>query len=55
MIIFGTRIAGRLAVQVGDKLLRDGKPVEIMTDVEAFGVRKPCAFRMGLGVESWLN
>jgi len=39
----------------GGKIVRDGKPIEIMSDAEAFGVRKPYAFRMGLEAESWLN
>jgi biotin transport system ATP-binding protein len=47
--------ADRLILMHDGKIVRDGKPVEIMTDVEAFGVRKPCAFRMGLEAESWLN
>ncbi len=47
--------ADRLIVMHGGKIVRDGEPVEIMADVEAFGVRKPCTFRMGLEAESWLN
>jgi biotin transport system ATP-binding protein len=47
--------ADRLILMHDGKIVRDGKPVEIMTDVEAFGVREPCAFRMGLEAESWLN
>ena len=47
--------ADRLILMQSGKIVRDGMPAEIMTDVEAFGVRKPCACRMGLGAESWLN
>jgi len=47
--------ADRLILMHGGKIVRDGQPVEIMADVEAFGVRKPWAFRMGLEAESWLN
>jgi biotin transport system ATP-binding protein len=47
--------ADRLILMHGGKIVRDGKPVEIMTDAEAFGVRKPCTFRLGLEAESWLN
>jgi len=47
--------ADRLILMHGGKIVRDGKPAEIMADVEAFGVRKPCTFRMGLAAESWLN
>ena len=47
--------ADRLILMHGGKIVRDGMPAEIMCDVEAFGVRKPCAFRLGLEAESWLN
>jgi len=47
--------ANRLILMHGGKIVRDGKPDEIMADVEAFGVRKPCTFRLGLEAESWLN
>jgi len=47
--------ADRLILMHGGKIVRDGEPAAIMTDVEAFGVRKPCTFRMGLEAESWLN
>jgi len=47
--------ADRLILMHGGKIVRDGKPIEIMSDAEAFGVRKPYAFRMGLEAESWLN
>ncbi|MBW2429269.1 MAG: ATP-binding cassette domain-containing protein [Deltaproteobacteria bacterium] len=47
--------ADRLILMHGGKIVRDGIPTEIMGDVEVFGVRKPCAFRLGLEAESWLN
>jgi biotin transport system ATP-binding protein len=47
--------ADRLILMHGGNIARDGKPLEIMTDAEAFGVRRPYAFRMGLEAESWLN
>ena len=47
--------ADRLILMHGGKIVRDGIPADIVNDVEAFGVRKPCAFRLGLGAESWLN
>lgn len=47
--------ADRLILMHGGKIVRDGRPADIMTDVEAFGVRKPCTFRLGLEAESWLN
>ena len=47
--------ADRLILMHGGKIIRDGMPNEIMADAEAFGVRKPCTFRLGLEAESWLN
>ncbi len=47
--------ADRLILMHGGKIVRDGIPAEIMGDVEAFGVRKPCSFRLGLEADSWLN
>jgi biotin transport system ATP-binding protein len=47
--------ADRLILMHGGKIVRDGMPADIIDDVESFGVRKPCAFRLGLGAESWLN
>jgi biotin transport system ATP-binding protein len=47
--------ADRLILMQGGKIARDGIPADIMDDLEAFGVRKPCAFRLGVEAESWLN
>jgi biotin transport system ATP-binding protein len=47
--------AERLILMHDGKIARDGIPSDIMDSVEAFGVRKPCAFQMGLEAESWLN
>ena len=47
--------ADRLIIMQGGKIVRDGSPVEIVGHLEAFGVREPCAYRLGLEAESWLN
>ena len=47
--------ADRMILMQNGKIIRDGVPADIMTDFEAFGVRTPCSFRLGLEVESWLN
>ena len=47
--------ADRLILMHSGKIVRDGSPADIMTEVEAFGVRQPCAFRLGMEAESWLN
>jgi biotin transport system ATP-binding protein len=47
--------ADRLIIMQNGKIVRDGVPAEIVTDVEAFGVRAPCAVHLGMEVCSWLN
>ena len=47
--------ADRLLLMHSGEIVRDGKPATVMADVEAFGVRKPCNFRLGLETASWLN
>ena len=49
------RHADRLILMQRGKVVRDGIPADIMADVEAFDVRKPCIFRLGQEAESWLN
>ena len=46
--------ADRLVVMNGGRIVRDGIPSRIIKDVETFGVREPCASRLGLTVASWL-
>lgn len=47
--------AQRLIIMEGGKIVRDGLPEKLMTEAEAFGVREPCASRMGMEVHSWLS
>ena len=47
--------ADRLIIMQKGKIMRDGAPAEIVADLEAFGVRAPCAFHLGMEVGSWLN
>jgi biotin transport system ATP-binding protein len=47
--------AQRLIVMQKGKIVRDGLPAEIVSDVETFGVRAPCAAYLGMEVRSWLN
>jgi len=47
--------AGRLILMCDGKMVKDGPPDSIIPEAEAFGVRKPCTFRPGMGVQSWLN
>jgi len=45
----------RLVIMQGGKIVRDGSPLEIVGHLEAFGVREPCAYRLGVEADSWLN
>jgi biotin transport system ATP-binding protein len=47
--------ADRLVVMQAGRIVRDGLPARIVKDLEAFGVREPCASRLGMAVESWLG
>jgi len=47
--------ADRMILMQNGKIIRDGMPGNIMKGIEAFGVREPCALRLGLEAESWLN
>jgi biotin transport system ATP-binding protein len=45
----------RLIIMQAGEIVRDGKPVELLCDLETFGVRKPCDCQLGLEPQSWLN
>ncbi len=47
--------ADRLVLINAGRIVQDGPPPAILPKVEAYGVRMPCALRMGKGVQSWLN
>jgi len=47
--------ADRLILMNGGKKLKDGEPSALLHDLEAFGVRKPCALRFGKEVDPWLQ
>ncbi|MEW6670558.1 MAG: ABC transporter ATP-binding protein [Thermodesulfobacteriota bacterium] len=47
--------AGRLILLADGSIVRDGLPGDIIREAELFGVRAPCASRLGLEVSSWLN
>ncbi len=47
--------ADRLILMQRGRIVRDGIPAEVITETEAFGVRQPCAARLGLEVISWLS
>jgi biotin transport system ATP-binding protein len=45
----------RLFVMEKGRIVREGTPNAILQDLERFGVRQPCASRLGLEVTSWLK
>lgn len=47
--------ADRLVLLEGGRVARNGSPAAVLPDVEAFGVRAPCAVRLGMEVRPWWN
>ena len=47
--------ADRLMLMQDGKIVKDASPETILPEVEKFGVRQPCASRLGYEVGSWLN
>jgi biotin transport system ATP-binding protein len=47
--------ASRLVLMNQGKVVSNGSPDALMGQVERFGVRSPCSWRMGRPVASWLN
>jgi len=47
--------ADRLVVMDGGQVVCNGVPEKIVPEIERYGVRRPCAVRLGMEVESWLS
>ena len=47
--------ADRLVILQRGEVVRTGTPDEIMDDLESFGIRRPCAVRLGMKVQPWLS
>ncbi len=45
----------RLVIMNDGKVVKDGLPGKLLGELEAFGIRQPCAYRLGAEVQSWLN
>jgi len=45
----------RLVIMNYGKVVKDGSPDQLIGELEAFGIRQPCAYRLGGEVQSWLN
>jgi biotin transport system ATP-binding protein len=47
--------ADRLVIMKDGKVVKDGIPSQLLGELEALGIREPCASRLGMEVQSWLN
>ena len=47
--------ADRLIIMKSGRIVRDGRPSEVIKEAENFGIREPCFSRLGMGIVSWLN
>lgn len=47
--------ADRLVIMQNGRIVRDGPPPMLLKHLEQFGVREPCASRIGAGMGTWLN
>jgi len=47
--------ADRLVVLFQGSVARNGSPRELLEEIESFGIRQPCAARLGREVPSWLD
>lgn len=47
--------ADRLIIMCDGRIVRDGRPDTVIKETERFGVREPCASRLGMEIKSWLS
>lgn len=47
--------ADRLLIMNKGRIMRDDTPKKLLSELESFGVREPCASRLGTGIISWLE
>lgn len=45
----------RLVIMKNGKVVRDGLPSQLLGELETFGIREPCASRLGMEIPSWVN
>jgi len=45
----------RLVIMHDGRIVRSGDPLSLISEVEMFGVREPCASKFGQGLQSWLT
>jgi len=47
--------AQRLVVMEKGRVVKDGLPEEVVSDLEKYGIRQPCSVQLGQGIRSWVN
>ena len=45
----------RLVVMANGRVVKDGKPAEIIDGIEHYGIRPPCSVQMGKGIRPWAS
>ncbi len=45
----------RLVVMAHGRVVADGRPAELMTDVARYGIRRPCSVQLGKGILPWAS
>jgi len=47
--------AQRLIVMEKGCVVQDGRPEELVADIEQYGIRPPCSVQLGKGIQAWVN
>ena len=45
----------RLVVMSAGRVVGDGAPGDVLDGIERFGIRPPCSFQLGRGIQPWVN
>lgn len=47
--------AQRLVVMAQGRVVRDGRPSEVIGGIEPYGIRPPCSVQLGRGIRPWVS
>lgn len=47
--------AQRLVVMAKGRVVKDGRPAEIIGGIERYGIRPPCSVQLGRGIRPWVS
>jgi biotin transport system ATP-binding protein len=47
--------AQRLVVMARGRVVKDGRPAEMVGGIERYGIRPPCSVQLGEGIRPWVN